>query len=322
MRGSGRSLKGWAGIVVAACLLITSPAHGKEPAAKEKKAAQALLDEGNQLLGDGDYTAALEKFRAAHARYPSQRIMLNIGTTLRQLGRNVEAAGAYEQYLAAPDADPARSADARRILKELDALTGRVHVTVEGTFDAVRLDGKKLEKFASGARIRVEPGEHTLIADRAGSPAAVEAVKVAPSEERAVTLRFLAPKVKTVVVEKPVTSPRRTAGLLIGGVGAASVAAGAGFGLLARSQNAEASQHCLSSNVCDARGVALGEDALTSATVSTVAVAAGAGLLATGALLVFTAPRSERAPGRPLAAFGVSAAPTQGGAVVALGGVF
>jgi hypothetical protein len=319
----GSSTKAWIrASILAVGMLAVSPSLAAGPSEQDKQAAQALLNRGNQLLGEGDYTAALEKFRAAYARYPSPRLMLNIGTTLRQLGRNTEAAEAYAQYLSSPEADPVRAGDVRRILTEIEGLLGRLSIRIEGPFDAVRLDGKMLEGFESGASIRVDVGEHTVVAEREGMPPAVQTVRVGPREERPVLVRFRAPVVKTVVVEKPVSNPRRTAGLVIGGVGVASLAASGAFGLIAKSQDNAADEHCMSPSACDARGVALGENALTSVTISTITFAGGAGLLATGTLLYLTAPSGKLNPSSGRAPVLVDAALGPQGALFLVKGLF
>lgn len=250
---------------------------------------------------------ALEKYRAAYARFPSPKLLLNIGTALRQLGRSVEAAEAYEEYLRAPDADPARSADLRRILGELDAVVGRLRIEVSGPWDAVRLDGKRLDAFQSGQSLRVPPGEHTLIADRAGMPPAVQTVTVAAKQERKVTLRF--------TPQAPERAPtgagvQRKLAFAFGGVGLAGLAAGAIAAGVAKALDAAAARRCLSPSACDQAGVDLGKSAIAGGTAATVAVAVGVGALGTGVVLFFTTPRFQPkpTPGAALATLGLGGA--------------
>ncbi len=285
--------------LAAAVLLATSPCFAEGPIdapEANKKAAQQLLGEGNQLLGDGEDIAALEKFRGAYERYPSPKILLNIGTTLRQLGRNVEAAAVYESYLRDPGAEPTRAADLRRILNEIDAIVGRIRIETSERSVAVRLDGKPLEGFVSGASLRVEPGDHTVVASTSGFPPAVYSVKLQPREEHLVTLVFKAPEVKSIFVDRVVAGTQRTIALTLGGLGAAGIVAGIASGIVAKVKDSAADEHCLDQGPCDARGVELGRSATTSATISTITFAAGAGLLGTGVVLFVTAPSAKHAP--------------------------
>lgn len=307
--------RGLAAGIVAVALVTSGSAPANE--ATDKAAATKLLRTGNQLLGDGDYVAALEKFRAAYARYPSAKILLNIGTTLRQLGRNLEAAETYEAYLKDPKAEPAKVADLQRILKEIEAITARVRIEVNEPGATVRLDSKDIRDFKSGMEIRVEAGDHTVIAERAGFPPAVQTVKLLPHEQRTITLR-LSPPEKVVVA---VSGPQRTISYVVGGAGAAGLLAGGAAGIVAILQNKAAKGHCQATTVCDQDGVDLGNRAKTSALVSTVTLAVGAGALVTGVILFLTTPsvpKTEPTPKAPLVGLGVSG----GGPFLTVGGSF
>jgi hypothetical protein len=288
----------------------------------DKIAAQKLLTQGNQLMGEGDYVAALEKFKAAYERYPSPKILLNIGTTLRQLGRNVEAAEVYELYLQDPETDASRKPEVERILREIDAVVGRIRIRVDKPATDVRLDGKQLEEFENGMVIRVEPGEHTIVATREGFPPAVKTLKVQPRDELLVELRFEAPKPKIITAPPPPPSTQGTIGLVVGGIGVAGIGMGSVFGLLALVNNNRAASRCLQGVVCDQEGFDLSGTAETQATISTVSFIAGIAVLAGGAVLLITAPSKERPKGPPASALLVGGAPAPGGATLTLGGLW
>jgi hypothetical protein len=71
---------------------------------------------------------------------------------------------------------------------------------------------------------------------------------------------------------------------------------GVAFGLVAKSKNDEAlePQNCPDSAHCLPRGLELTDDAKSASTVSTISFVAGGALLVGGAVLFFTAPRTER----------------------------
>jgi hypothetical protein len=327
--------------VVVALALAAPPSRAAAPAASaaaaasakpapkpaDKAAAKKLLAQGNQLVGEGDYLGALEKFRAAYDKFPSPKILLNIGTTLRQLGRNVEAADVYQKYTQDPEHDAAREKDVERMLGEIDAVVGHIVVTVDDPAATVRLDGKPIEPFTNGESRRVEPGEHTLTAEKPGAATVVQSIVVKARQEHLVNLRFapVVPKVET-----PVNTTQRTLGLALGGIGGVTLLAGVVVGAVAISQSGAASSHCLAGGkACDQKGVDLDQSAKTSATISTVAFAVGGGLFAAGALifLIAPSPTKERAAG----ALSRTAAPAQGwisiepraaGATLGVGGAF
>jgi hypothetical protein len=292
----------------------TGPASADE--ARDKLEAQQLFNDGNRLAGEGEYLQAVERFRAAYARYPSPKILLNVGTMLRHLGRNVEAAEVYESYLRDPGGEPARAEDLRRILREIDLVVGHLEIAASEEGAQVRLDDKQIVGFKNGKKVRVEPGEHTLTAEHPGFAPAVRTVRVAAGQELRVVLDFTRPPERRVVVERP-PSPLRTAGWVTGGIGAAGIVAGGAAGVVAMTKNSAAAKHCLAPTACDPEGVALGNTARTSGTVSTVAFTVGGVALAAGIVLVIVAPRS---PPAAVGATRLVVAGGPGGGLVALGG--
>ena len=80
-------------------------------------------------------------------------------------------------------------------------------------------------------------------------------------------------------------------GWIAGGVGIAALGLGSVFGVMAISDKSNA--HCDSSNACDPGPLS---DARSASTVSTIGVAAGAGLVAGGLALVLFAPKGSNAP--------------------------
>lgn len=170
--------------------LLGAPARADDAAELE---ARALFSSGNQHLQDGDYVGALDLFRAAHKRFPSVKILLNIGTTLRALGRYAEAADAYEAYLRDPAADPAKKGEIEKLLAELDGKVGRLKVTVEGGAAMVRVDGRVVGKPGEPVTLRVDPGPHVVSADREGVAPVSQNVTAAAGAVSALTLRFPPP---------------------------------------------------------------------------------------------------------------------------------
>ena len=58
--------------------------------------------------------------------------LANIGTTLRQLGRNPEAADIGYKYLASADVDPKRLVEVRAALAETEAKSGKLEIVSQG----------------------------------------------------------------------------------------------------------------------------------------------------------------------------------------------
>jgi hypothetical protein len=171
-------------------VLLCAPARADEAAERD---ARALFAEGLQKMDGGDFVGALDRFRAAYARFPSVKILLNIGTMLRQLGRNAEAADAYDAYLRDPAADPAKRPEVEKLLRDLDARVAKLHVVVDDRAAIVRVDGKVVGQPGSVAQMRIEPGPHAVSAEREGAPPTVENVTAVAGQEASVTLHVVLP---------------------------------------------------------------------------------------------------------------------------------
>jgi hypothetical protein len=263
------------------------PAPASAQSRADKTAAQKLLTQGNQAVGEGDYLTALDRFKKAYERFPSPKVLVNIGSTERLLGRYADAAATYEAFLADPAADKARLPEVTRALHEIDALVARVRVVVPDTQATVRLDGKEIPKFASGVVLRIDPGEHTIVAVREGFPPAVSTLKLKPGDESVVTLE-IKPTERVVV---RTAGPQRTFGFVVGGVGVASILGSLGLGGAALATKSAAAGHCFGSTTeCDAQGVSLNARARTLGNVATGVFFAGVGLAGAGLALVLTAP--------------------------------
>ena len=100
----------------------------------------------------------------------------------------------------------------------------------------------------------------------------------------------------------------------LGGAGVVGVAIGTAFGVMATShRNQSNAGPCDAADFCSAAGLALRHDALTDATVSTVAFAVGLAALGTGAAVYLLAPSGPSGSGLSVA---VSPVASGGGAIL------
>lgn len=294
----------------------------EKTSAKNKQAASKLLAEGNALSNDGEYLEALDKFKAAYALYPSPKLLLNVGTMQRQLGRNVDAARTYETYLRDPDADPNLSASLARTLGEIDALVGHMQIIVTPNDATLSLDGLKLQVSSGKTSVRVEPGTHKIVAEKSGFPPAVQTVTVKRGETIDVSLKLAhAPiVVRSVVVKQPL-SAGRIAAFVVGGLGLTGLLVSAGTSIGAYEKNKQALQSCdLKSARCDADGIVSANAALTLADVSTYSFLIGG--LTTGVGLIILASSRSAAEDPAKKAASISFVPHPSGGILSIGATF
>ena len=169
-RKSRRALA--SGVVV---LCMARLAHGDEQAPSphqevsepERERARGLFREGVALLDAGRYAEALHCFQRAYASWDSPKILLNIATSLRALGRNAEAATSYARYLGSVEPDNPRREEVTEALEELSDSLGRIVSNDLQGVTRLWLDDVEIAAVA-GRETWVEPGSHTLVAERAG----------------------------------------------------------------------------------------------------------------------------------------------------------
>lgn len=253
-----------------------------------KAKAQELLSEGNSLAAEGDFGNALVKFRAAYELYSSPKLLLNIGTSLRQIGRNAEAAETYETYLGHPDADPEREQELSDLIEELDKLVGRLEIKVEERDAKVSLDGKVLRDLAKGEAIRVDPGEHTIIAEKKGRPPAVRHVKVRAKQKLRVVMSLDEPDQEP---EGP--DAREVIGYTLVGLGGAAIVVGAVLGGVALGTKSDADALCADSGdfagYCSPEGSDLLKTARTEGVAATATFIAGFAVVVGGFAIAVSA---------------------------------
>jgi len=186
---------------------------------KARAVAQALMTEGVHRLQIQAYDQALANFLEAYNRFPSPKILLNIASTLNDMGRAADAANTYQRYLSDPATGAERVAEVKELLIKLDAqltiLT--VHVTPHGS--EVSIDAGPFVPVGSSLQTRVRPGTHTI---RIRSGSAINAVDLNSfeGETRDVTLEVKPePQAPTAAAPPPSAAkpPEQVEGWLVDG---------------------------------------------------------------------------------------------------------
>jgi len=133
-----------------------------------KRAAQALVDEAVALLQQRQYPAALARFLVAYERYPSPKILLNIASTLRDMGQPADAANTYQRYLDDPGTGVGRVNEVKRLLADLDQQVALLVVAVSPTGADVSIDGGAWTTIGPSLSTRVAAGAHVVRVRKAG----------------------------------------------------------------------------------------------------------------------------------------------------------
>ena len=233
-------------IVALLLLALVGTAHAGEP---DIEGARALVKTGTERLEAGDVEGALEQFRAAYRRWKNPQILINVGTALRALGRDLEAAESYDRFLADPTHDEQLETEVNQALAELEPKLGRLEIRINQAGARVKVDGKLVGDSSQSLVFHVAPGSHTVVAEKQGFPVAVATVVAEAGSTRTVELTLTAsgaPAGADGPDEAPpagVVQWRRrpwhqdSVGWLIAGTG--TVALGVGIGLLVNASSIE-----------------------------------------------------------------------------------
>jgi hypothetical protein len=124
--------------------------------------AQALMIEGVKQLQAKSFDQALANFLEAYAKFPSPKILLNVASTLRDMGRLADAANTYQRYLLDPATGAERVAEVKELLLKLDEQLTILTVRVFPRGSAVSIDGGPFIPVGTTLQTRVRPGIHLV----------------------------------------------------------------------------------------------------------------------------------------------------------------
>jgi hypothetical protein len=129
---------------------------------KLRALAAALMLEGVRQLQAHAYEQALANFLEAYDKLPSPKILLDIGSMLRAMGRLADAANTYQRYLADPATGPEHVEEVKTLLLELDKQLTLLTVHVQPKGSELSIDGGPFIAVGSSLVARVRPGIHLV----------------------------------------------------------------------------------------------------------------------------------------------------------------
>jgi len=309
----------WRDRTIAALLLAAAigafPARGvaQEPPAKpsprDSAAAEALFEQGRKLLAAGKLRQACPKFAESYRLDPALGSLLNLATCHQLEGKTASAWGEFRDA----EQQARRAGDAKRQKFAADkaaALEGNLPKMIVTVTDprpgmAVARDGVALGDASFNTALPVDPGEHVISAEAPGfkrwetrfeATAGKRSSVVVPPLDRA------DPQVESPPTPTPASSEQpppqapapgdsgitgRTVGLVIGGVGLASLAVGGAFAALFFSAKAD----CEASEACkDDDQHSIRHTMNTRGTISGVTLGVGAAAVIAGTIVFFMSP--------------------------------
>jgi hypothetical protein len=308
----------------AAALLVLCPggARADEPSARQKDAAEKLFLEGREAVTRGETELACAKFRSSVALFPVTNAVANVARCAEREGRTVEALRAWEQVMAMLPAGDERLGPARERATALGARVPRLTLGLPAEMPPtarILIDGAAIARDAWNAALPLTPGEHTVVVEVPGRAPHRFSITLIDGERKELPVTA-GPAAETPPPPPPPPPPpfltgRRMAGLAVGSVGVAGLAAAGITGGVLLSRDARIHTLC-PGRVCSPEGTA--EIAGSKPLLAANGVAWGVGLAGVGVgLILLLTGRAEAAPRTAVAPLLVP-----GGGGVAMGGAF
>jgi hypothetical protein len=301
-------------MLIAAAIVGLSTSHATAGPA----AAEALFQEGRQLLEAGRIDEACLRLAESYSLEPSSGTLLNLARCHETQGKIATAWAEYATAARLSRAqgreDRARAAEERASSLEpkLSRLKLRMSEPPPGL--KVLTDTDTLGEGGLGVAIPIDPGHHNVTASAKGYKTWTTTIDLKEAESRelvipALELEAVAPQ--PIAVEAPPPAPKptaqpesvaptglgtqRTAALVAGGVGVAGVVVGSIFGIQSIAKHDQAAPNCPNSVCTDSSWIGVQTDAQTAGNWSTASFAVGGVGLATAAVLWFTGKPSRAA---------------------------
>ncbi len=248
--------------------------------------AEMLFREGRRAADMGNFALACEKFEASHKAQPAAGTLLNLADCEESRGLLTRA---WRDFLALADALPEtdeRKGVALERARTLERSMPRLRVRLARTsFDArVFRDGIELGDVTLGIALPVDPGHHFVTVREPGFQERSYTVDVKRGEERDLQVEH--------GVAAHGADAKRVIGWTLGGLGVASLVAGAITGVFALTSLSASNAQCPNGNCTDPKGVAQHDQAHNFAIASDVLLGVGATLVVTS-IVVLVASRGK-----------------------------
>lgn len=276
---------------------------------ESRSRADALFNEGQQLLSAGQLVAACAKLEESQRVDPKLGRLLNVAYCHERVGRIATAWSEYNQAaaVAMQSRQSDREAFAHGRAAELAAKLSfvRLDVPAGSELAQVTIDGRALTREQWTVPFPIDPGSHTLTFDAPGRQTQTETVKVADAETVRVVVAPFQPAEASPTpppspappapVAAPVSPPpaeaptsqggSRVPGWIVGGVGVVGLGVGAAFAIDSLSLKHQADSECLNKQ-CTSHGMSLISDATTAANIATASLVVGTVGVAVGTWLI------------------------------------
>jgi hypothetical protein len=318
--------------LVAALVDVTAfaatSAHAQgAPGVSNEMRAEYLFRSGEKKFDSGQHAEACADFNESLRLGPKLGTLLNLALCHETIGKTATAWSEYHHAAAwaAQNGQKDRHDFAAQHALALETKLPRVllQLPADRALESVDVDGEPLPDSRWYLPVYLDPGEHSVTLRAPGKQRGTVKFRVISSPtEQLVNIPALSDDLAIAPPPPPKAGPasdpdhtRRLVGFVTLGAGAAGLALGLTFGVLAVGKRDDIGSRCVS-NHCTEEGAQLYRDAQSDAAIATWSTVIGVGAAAVGGWLVYTS--RPATPGRPTVGVG----PQAGGGQLRLGAAF
>jgi hypothetical protein len=316
----------YAGSLSVALLAGSSSAHGQTAEAK----AEELFNRAVELSESQKYGEACPLLAESQKLDPRASTLFALADCEREAEKWASSVAHFKEYLtayAAMKADARRRHDQRasiakvhikKIEPSLPILKFTFATGIPGDF-VVLHNGNPVYRIMLDKEIPVDPGEQVIVVKVPGHEETEQRITLALKDKKVVEL--LVGAVSTNQDDNndnAKSNIRSKAGFVLLGTGVAGLAFGGVMGALAIGQKGKVLEHCNGLD-CNPTGLEAVKQGRTFGNMSTIGIAAGSVVAATGLVLILTAPKSQSKTGLIT---GVGGAASRYGAFLSMEGQF
>jgi len=285
------------------CFLAIMAVSASAGAQAKDAVGEKLFVDAQEALKAGRVSEACTKFAESNRVDPQLGTLLNLAACHEKDHKPTSAWSEYTRLvdLATKAGDAGRADYARKraaaLAPALPQMT--LHPPKTATITEIAIDGQSIGRSALMTSVPVDPGAHVL-ALHAGDRTWTQRVTIADTGTTTIDVsepppESVKPPPRDNVVQPPPplvqpeahASPLRPAGIIVAGVGLASVVVGSIFGAFAMGEQPTITAQCDGNFVCSGDGLSAANRAKAEATVSTIGFIAGGVLVALGVTLFF-----------------------------------
>lgn len=146
---------------------------------------------GGDFYQNGDWTHAIEEFRAAYELWNNPVILFNLAQAYRSDGQLSQATQTFQRYLeSAPNLTREQRGEVEEAVREIEETRAVITFEVEPAGATVTLDGRPLGEAPIARNAEVMPGEHRVHVELANHEARDETFTLRSHEQRLVNFRL------------------------------------------------------------------------------------------------------------------------------------